>query len=289
MVLNSLRHLVASLLVAGLVTVAGLVVTQVPAGAVTGLERVSVQSVESYSLTKSIRVSCPVGKVAIDGGALITGAKADEVRLTGLRAWGSTFRAQAAVRDSGDALIPVPMWGMSVTAICAPEHGGVTHHRAASRPSTNPERFGSVQCPAGQLLIGLGAEIHDWAGQPARGVALHALLPAADLTSMSAQAFRVDGTYTESWSMTAYASCLGAVLGLQLVTGQPGPTGLATASCPSGTELHGLGGGHGVGQGQLALYGMLPVSSTGMLLLGWATTEDAPDDWVTTPYAICAV
>jgi hypothetical protein len=288
MILNLPRRAGASLLVVGLVSVAGLVVTQAPAAAVTGLVRVSVQSVEDFSLTRSVRVTCPDGKVAIDGGALITGAKADEVRLTGLRAWGSSFRAQAAVRDNGGGLIAVPQWGMSVTAICASESVGVTHHRKSSRPSTDPGQFDLIQCPAGQLLIGLGAEVHNSAGQPARGVALHQLVPAADLTSMFAQAFTVDATYTDSWSMSVYATCIGAVLGLQRVTGQSGPTGLATASCPSGTELHGIGGGHGVGQGQLALYGMFPFSATGMMVLGWSTSDNAPNDWVTTPYAICA-
>jgi hypothetical protein len=259
------------------------------AQAVPGLIRVTASTPTDATSPKLVTASCPRGTATLDGGATIHGGGGNaEVRITGLVPQPSGFRASAS---AGTAGYP-GAWSLTAYAICSPPppgYGISSGHDTAA--STQWWRTFNGGCPIGKRLIGFGAEALDTSGDPATGVALQILKPNANLQRFLGQAYRVDDDYRHPWQLWGYSVCADPLPGQVRVVEHPDTSGgsVATATCPEGTRVHGVGGLINAAPGEVGLVGMYPTTDlTRVLTFGEEVTGSSGHTWHPLSYAICA-
>ncbi|MEN3614426.1 hypothetical protein AAH979_33415 [Plantactinospora sp. ZYX-F-223] len=272
---------------------AALLVTQLalvaPASAVPGLV-LKVTGGETNSGWKTTNAQCPVGTTVLGGGGRIVsdnGAANSQVTMdTMLPLFGGGGYSVTAREDGngygGD-------WSITTSALCAPEPAGLETRTQLSDNNSNVGKTMDVECPPGKKVLGLGA---DMAGGMGR-VVIDDLRPSADLTKITVAGMEDGGPdYLDSWSMVGKAVCATPPAGLVRVTGfgtldsQTPKT--ATARCPEGKRVHGVGGEIDNGQGEVRMTAMWASSSTTVTVTGAEEEGGYGNSWAVKAYAICA-
>lgn len=256
-----------------------------PAAATAGLTVITSTSA-STSENKTRTALCPAGTKVLGGATRITGADG-EVGATAARQLtdGSGFRVSAVEDGNGTT----ENWSLTAIAFCATAPAGLQYVSFTFQAGSTKSRWSGITCPSGKKVIGAGARVNNGAGN----VLLTGLKPTDDERTVEATAYEDEGGHAANWSVTATATCVAPVSGLQVVTAgsaQSADVSIATSSleCPTGTKLHGVGGEIGGGNGEVRLTRMHTLAAT------QAQTRAAVDEtgygqpWSLRTFGICA-
>jgi len=233
-----MRIRIIGLSILTVVASAAAVLVAAPAQAVVGLTYATSVTVSDSASSKSLAVACPSGKVAIGGGAYITGAigSASIRQLRPGQVLGFNFLSVIAQEDPDGY---AGSWSLSATAVCIPPPAGLSYVTATvSDPSLV---WATASCGA-QRIIGHGYTVSDTALAMAAG----AEIDVRNRAYLSVEPSQVPGAVTPLTG-TAVAVCANAALpGLTQVTVATATNSVngksATAACPAGTQVIGVNG-----------------------------------------------
>jgi hypothetical protein len=288
-----MRRVVMTIALTGLAAAGGLVAAT-PARAVGGIQVVYAASATDSAASKSATATCPAGRVVYGGGGVVDGGTGPHVRLSGLRPvvtllGASGFRATASEDETGYA----GHWAIRAFAICGPQLSGYQVVWQTSARSSASSRSVAATCPGGKNVISAGAEVANGGGD----VVLQFVVPSNHLEWVAANAYEDETGYDGHWQLTAYAVCAHPVPGLELVVeASPvveGSSVYASAACPDGKDLLGLGG-HAFGGvpsfGELNLYAVYGFQGNpwSAIVIGTADETGFSPGWFVGVYAICA-
>ena len=143
-------------------------------------------------------------------------------------------------------------WYLQAFIICAAAPAGLELVTATSA-SSSVNKSVTATCPGGKRLLGSGAEIVGAFTQ----VLLDGQFPNPGLTAVTVNALEDETGTSGTWSLKAYAICANLITGLQRVavtgaTDSAAPK-VATATCPGGKAVIGLGGSINSPNGQVVL------------------------------------
>jgi hypothetical protein len=286
----------ASLMIAMGTLTALQVVTAAPAGAATGLQKVSSAFVGPDSRdVKTAKAVCPAGKRVVSGGGLAQASAVDQtkVQLTELLpvhpASGPDFFEVTANEVSPGI---TSNWTLLGFAMCADPISGL---HIVSFSSFNRAQSVQVFCPQGEVVLGAGGRIDT----PLGHVAMSGVYPYEQQFGPRVQVDVSTDTfgYTGDWIPTVYAVCAPAPAGYQIVftnSTQPpsAPVKTAFVDCPSGKRSYGLGGATFFGLGQpgvgLQTFNVLNSTNRTAASAGPAGPVIVPDWGPVQPVAICA-
>lgn len=145
-----------------------------------------------------------------------------------------------------------------------------------------------VSCPPGMRVLGIGGDLPGGLGQ----VVLEGLVPNAALTGVTVSA-REDGSGSaDSWQIQAKATCTTPPAGLVRTPGfsllDSFTPKTATATCPAGKRVHGVGGEVDGGAGEVRMTAMLASSATTVQVVGTEDENGFAGNWGVRAFAICA-
>lgn len=260
-----------------------------PASAVTGLVVVTTTSPERGSEDfKGANAVCPSGTKILGGGADIVNG-GHSVQLGGLNPAPLGLPANSMWATANE---DVPgytgSWYIKAWAICA---SGVTGHQIVQASSAEPAgstfAYATATCPAGKKVIGAGGRS---ASKPS--YVLDTIDVAGDLSSVYVETAAAESPAPGTAPLAeAYAICIDPVPGQQLVTASSGFTSAdktLSVSCPSGTTLHGTGGGMTSALGQAHLDMLAPTGTSSAKIEAREDANGYSGTWKFDVYAICA-
>jgi hypothetical protein len=272
-----------------LVLVAGVVAVTISAGtawgAVPNLELHRSTSANN-SLTKSTNAACPSGRTMTGVGGDVTNA-GGAVVIDDLSA--NSSRTQNLT--TGYEVEPLAAnWYLHSYAICASSLAGATRITAATATDGNDAKAVTATCPAGTLLTGASGLITGGVGN----VVMDDLRPNGNpASSVTVTGYEIDPD--TSWSATAIALCAAPLPGLERVVSTSvnnSSNKSATATCPAGKKVIGLGGEIGGATGEVVIDDYTPNDIlTSVTVTGNEAVDiDGPyaGNWTVTAYAICA-
>jgi hypothetical protein len=281
------------ILVAGAVLVAGVtpVVLTTSASAVGGLTVKSAHSSDTGSQDfKWAEAACPTGTHVLGGGADINngGNGVHVSSMLPLAGALDSFYATAMEDSRGYS----GSWSLNVWAICA---SGVTGWEivqadvAADPGSTYTSAVAT--CPAGKKVIGVGGAVSG-----GRRFILDSVDPGEDLSDAFVEVLGDESTPIDGlgWGAHAYAVCINPVPGQQLVTATSAwstANKTAKVNCPSGTKVHGVGGGlrGALGQAHVDRLASNGTSkTTGVDIDARQDLTGSAGEWRAYVYAVCA-
>ncbi|MFI7547132.1 hypothetical protein [Actinoplanes sp. NPDC049599] len=222
-----------------------------PAAAVTGIEKVTspVSAVDSQQ-THTARAECPAGKWVVGGGGwAFAVAAADSAKVTLVQARpdhrSDGSRDSFVATGSETTAAMTGDWWVQAYAICAGPSGLSGYTVATGHtPVTGSPAAAEAQavCPGGTRAIGGGARIVN----PGRDVSLRISRASGTGDIFRAGAHEDADGYSGAWGVDAYAVCVNAPAGYQVVTTASAASDseaekLALAECPAGTRVHGAG------------------------------------------------
>lgn len=165
---------------------------------------------------------------------------------------------------------------------------GIVSVSQGSADDSTPLKTIAVDCPTGSRVYGAGASIQGGFGD----VVITGIIPNSSLTRVSVTAIqRV--ALTTAWRVIARAQCGPASTGLTRVVASAtgSPPAAVTPTCPTGTNLFGLGMviNNSVSNSTSAatLTRMVPLSTTQARMAAAETRTFAPS-WELVGYGICA-
>jgi hypothetical protein len=228
-----------------------------PAAAIPGLGNISVATAVDSNVFKAATAMCPAGQVVIGGGARLT-LSTGEVSITRMAPNATANGYEAWAYEDADGFAGV--WGLVVTAICAPAPAGYVIVTATS-PMGSPATASVVAaCPAGRQVLGTGGAVN-----PGRGVVLLTGVvpaPAAAPTSVTASGAEIAGGFGGGWTVQSWAICAGPVAGQTVVITTSAFDSTSpksqTSGCPTGLSVHGVGFQFGGGTGEIFLNAAFP-------------------------------
>jgi hypothetical protein len=170
---------------------------------------------------------------------------------------------------------------------------GLSRVKKLSASNSNTSKQVAAVCPAGQRVLGGGAEIVNGQGQ----VVIQRLQPLRTPTDdRFVAAAREDQTgYARAWRLRAYAICADPLPGLQIIASttpaSSDPQQSLVGLCPAGQREVGFGGRINNGAGQVRLTDLYdffgPPSS--LLIVGARENPDGyTAQWSLSSYTICA-
>ncbi|MCW6011196.1 hypothetical protein K1W54_42645 [Micromonospora sp. CPCC 205371] len=166
---------------------------------------------------------------------------------------------------------------------------GLVRASATSISDSSTTKAQTAACPAGTQVLGGGGEIVGGGGQ----VLLSALEPVPGTNGYLARGHEDDDGYTESWQVTAYATCAPGPAGLEYRsrTGSTQSASFGTyvaVQCPSTKHLVGLGGRTNNGNGDVSLEGLGPFDPFEVLVPGAEDPNGYAGLWSLTAHVVCA-
>jgi len=264
------------------------VVIATSASAVAGLVVVAATSPERGSESfKAANAVCPAGTKILGGGADIVGG-GHSVQLGALNPAPLGLPANSMWATANEDVLGYGgSWYITAWAMCA---SGVTGHEIVQASSAEPagSTFASATatCPAGKKVIGAGGAS---AGKPS--FVLDTVDITSDLNSVYVETIAAESPTAGTAPLAqAYAICIFPVRGQQLVRASSGFTSAdktLSVSCPSGTRLHGTGGGMTGAIGQAHLDNLIPNGNSSRI----EAREDATGysgTWKVDVYGVCA-
>ncbi len=259
----------------------------------TGLELVTGASVTTTANPQLFDVQCPAGKVAVAGGAIITGgvSVADDIALIQSLPDGDPPTGWAAMgRDLADS---GASWGLRVMAWCADEPEAFQRVGAVSPLQAAQYHGVVVSCPPGTEVLGTGVGVF---GSALRAVPRHLLPQDPDLGTWEAFAENLDAGQG-SWLLRADVLC-GRVTPPPLVirhhtTSQMGEV-TSESFCPVGWQPLAAGLDHASGDGlQPHIRSMAPLgTSLGDYEHNWRIDLSGipaflPSSWTLLHWTVC--
>lgn len=238
----------------------------------------------SNSLNKSIKATCPAGKVVTGGGGYLTTSAAAEGHV-------GLYRLEPAADGSGftagmqEVNAYAGNWLLTALAVCAPAPAG---YQVVSSVGANQEQYVTTpSCGTGRSVIGMGGRVNSGTGQ----VVLEDVTPSFDLKTVTVRGVEIPGSTDNSWTVTAYAVCANTPAGLErislvLPSGSPAEiTGVK--SCPAGKALYGAGAAMNAGNGNVLLTGVNIAPSDTARAWAHEITAGYANNWNLTVYGIC--
>jgi hypothetical protein len=150
--------------------------------------------------TKSANIICPAGKKLLGSGGALFGEGTDRVVL--FTASPNGARTGAVVVGTEPDSGTEASWNVRAYAICASALPGYQQVNANGQQASRVAQDGTVTMPRGTKVLGAGGTVN---GQTGR-LALTAIIPAADLLSVTARGMEVGSGLTTNWSVGAYAN-----------------------------------------------------------------------------------
>ncbi|OWV11929.1 hypothetical protein B5D80_03180 [Micromonospora wenchangensis] len=257
-----------------------------PVAAVPGLSVLTTVG-PSNSVAKSQSAVCPAGTAVIGGGGAITGSGLGQVGMDIVQPLADAGLYSVTGREDPDGV--AGNWAVTATALCATPPAGlevVTGHSAIN--SVNP-KFLEVFCPAGKRAIGGGGAALAL-GSGASDVLLEDLR--VNQSSVTVAGVEAGNAFAGNWSVDVSVVCVDPLAGDQRVlvdsVASSTATRSATATCPAGKRVHGVGGEIVGGEGQVRLTGMRPTSSTTVTVSAAEDGDGFSGTWKVRAYAVCA-
>ncbi|MGB2568007.1 hypothetical protein ACPFP2_06085 [Micromonospora citrea] len=255
-----------------------------PVAAVPGLS-IKTTTGPSNSIAKSQNATCPAGTVVIGGGGAITGSGLGQVGMDIMRPLigGTTYSVTGREDENGVA----GNWAVTASAVCAPAPKGLVTVSGSSAPSLGSANWFEKSCPLGKHAIGVGGAV---VGAPNSEVVLEDLrIHQSSVVVAGAE----DGTgFDKSWWLDATAICADPLPGEQRVTDDSvyssAATRSVTATCPTGTRVHGVGGEILGGDGEVRLTEMRARTSTTVTVAAAEDEDGFGSNWKVRAYAVCA-
>jgi hypothetical protein len=239
------------------------------------------------SSPKATTATCQNGTTNSGLGGEITGGLG-EVGMYGLFPDLSNGGALTAAEDeTGTSRV----WTARTYAICTSGLTGVGFHSFASSVGSPTSAISQDSCAQGQKLVGGAGTISAFgvSGQ----VLVNSITPFADLSGVIDIGYEDPNGTSESWAMNTYEFCADPPPGLQLVHASSPYSNeeinTATASCPTGKYLVGLGGGLNVIGGNGVIDDLRPDAALSKVTVTGVMSETPYDfSWAVDAYAICA-
>ncbi|MEV0938761.1 hypothetical protein [Micromonospora wenchangensis] len=257
-----------------------------PVAAVPGLSVLTTVG-PSNSVAKSQSAVCPAGTAVIGGGGAITGSGLGQVGMDIVQPLADAGLYSVTGREDPDGV--AGNWAVTATALCATPPAGlevVTGHSAIN--SVNP-KFLEVFCPAGKRAIGGGGAALAL-GSGVSDVLLEDLR--VNQSSVTVAGVEAGNAFAGNWSVDVSVVCVDPLAGDQRVlvdsVASSTATRSATATCPAGKRVHGVGGEIVGGEGQVRLTGMRPTSSTTVTVSAAEDGDGFSGTWKVRAYAVCA-
>lgn len=257
-----------------------------PVAAVPGLSVLTTVG-PSNSVAKSQSAVCPAGTAVIGGGGAITGSGLGQVGMDIVQPLADAGLYSVTGREDPDGV--AGNWAVTATALCATPPAGlevVTGHSAVN--SVNP-KFLEVFCPAGKRAIGGGGAALAL-GSGVSDVLLEDLR--VNQSSVTVAGVEAGNAFAGNWSVDVSVVCVDPLAGDQRVlvdsVASSTATRSATATCPAGKRVHGVGGEIVGGEGQVRLTGMRPTSSTTVTVSAAEDGDGFSGTWKVRAYAVCA-
>jgi hypothetical protein len=242
--------------------------------------------------TKGIASNCVPGQLINGVGAEISGALGQVFLVDVHPDVGSPLIFASAAARSDQTGVASP-WTLRSYRICSTPHpGGQSVTAASSAFDSVTVKSASATCPAGQRVVGAGGFVAG-DGADAGEVLLQQISPDVPLQRVAVVAAEDTDFTGLAWDVTAVALCSAPPAGLQLVTAN-GPLAeeefvTATARCPAGKHVLGLGGGIQPGFGFTTLDDLRPDALLTSVTVSGATTEPGlPNQQRAVAHAICA-
>jgi hypothetical protein len=261
-----------------------------PAGAVTGIHKVT--GTESPSNSQPAKTAppalCPVGERVIGGGGWVfpASADADRVALTELRPVHPVSGQDSYVASAAEITPNISSsWSIQAFAICAGPVSGLNIVTSVSNPFAETDAF----CPLGQSVLGSGARVNN-AGNHTKLVSATPFLAGDRVRAAAAD----DGSASVGqWTVTAYAVCAPTPAGYQVVfapsaTNRSEPEKVAFVSCPAGTRVHGAAAIIVPSGPGLALQVAYPFNALDKVEAFAVETQPNTGNWDVRAVAICA-
>jgi hypothetical protein len=265
--------------------IAGAVSVASPAQAVTGLAYVNATSALDSSAVKTLTLSCAAGKVAIGGGAYVTGAAGD-VTMREIRpaVVAGAVRLIVTAQEDPDGF--AGSWRLDATAVCVPQPAGLAF---VSGSVTDPALVWATASCGAKRIIGSGYSVSNTGAVKAAG----AQTGASNRAYVSAEPSRVAGAVVPV-TATAVAVCADAALpGMTEVTVETAQNSndgkSATATCPANTAVIGVAGDLFRFRNHTVIddFRISPTSNA-VIVTGYEDQAGNPDIWAATATAICA-
>ncbi len=247
-----------------------------------GLQRVTRSSLNDSLPAKDRFAGCPTGTSVLGGGGRIFPSNG-QVMLDGV-----TLDAPlggVTARGFEDADGTSLHWQVDTFAVCANPLPGLHQVDAVSTESSNSRRQVVAQCPAGQQVVGAGAET-DSGGE----VAITSIAPS--LTGVLAAGQELGNGTANTWTITAHAMCADPVPGLELrtFTGDSlSDNHGVVMSCPAGKKVLGMGGETLNGAGRVVLDDLTPSTTLSSVSVGAREIQGGTAaSWSVKAFALCA-
>ena len=258
------------------------VLVAAPAQAVPGRVVVTVSTAHDSSSPKGLLATCPAGTVPLGGGGRVT-TNDPGITVVQNNPTGTGWVFAAIEQGAGTAAA----WSFTVWAVCAPAPAG--YQVIQANGSITPPVSAVATCSAGRKLTGAGGTLDTPLGDNARVIEI--VRPNATLTSVVVTATLDPSAISgpASNNMTAYAVCINAVPGQQLVTAtspMDSADKTVSATCPFPTVPHGVGAALRNGDGRVNLLTLDPHVNPAVV----AARENAsgqPENWGLSTFAIC--
>jgi hypothetical protein len=254
--------------------------------AATGIGYVTTTSAYDSASPKSLVLSCPAGKVPINGGAYLTGAVGNAMirQIVPLQLFGATFLSVVAEEDADGY---AGSWTVSAIAVCVPTPSGLSF---VSASVTDPSSAWVTASCGAKRVIGGGYIVSSTGSMMASGLEIDS----RNRAYLSAETTQLPGSAT-SVTGTAVAVCAdpSALTLRDLSTSSPinSDNGKSvTTQCPSGTQVVGVGGDlwwlrhHTV----IDDFTITPATNS-VTVTGYEDELGNPDGWAVEAYAVCAI
>ncbi|HCT80886.1 MAG TPA: hypothetical protein DGT23_30830 [Micromonosporaceae bacterium] len=261
------------------------VTTVTPAQAVTGLRYISGYIDSGSGPRKTLTIICHSGDVAIGGGAHLTGALGDvTIRQIQPTVVDGTGRLIVVAEEDPDGYSG--SWRLDATAVCVPRPAGLSFVHGSM---TDPFLVWATASCGSKRIIGSGYILSDTGVVKAAG----AQIGSSNRAYVSAEPSRVPGAVTPVTG-TAVAVCANVALpGMREVEAETAQNSFdgksATATCPAGTTVIGVGGGLFGRRNHTVIDDFrIKESSASVTVTGYEDQAGNPDGWAVSATAVCA-
>jgi hypothetical protein len=261
------------------VVAAQLVAVPAASAAVPGYQIVQAQTGTDSATYKSVTVNCPSGKRVVGAGYHLLGADGNIV-LDDLIPGVSSVTVGAGEDQDGTSA----NWKITGIAICAnplPGHEVVT---ATSGFGPGDSRRAAALCPPGKKVVGAGTSLSQGFGHISVGNLI------TDQNAVYAYAIDDQDGFGGSWSVSAYAVCAFAPVGLEYPSSSSAYNSnspkVQSANCSAGKVALGQTWSMS-GDGQV-LVTFAGVGQTGITQVANEDDDGYFDNWGINPGVICA-